>query len=279
MSPRLLCAKRLARCRRPPSSATEYHLRFPASHSSVVCLRAAMDHSVKAMHSHRKVVFSRLLNRHNFENRELEQLYRRYTVKLQQTSTSSVLVLTALLVVSLAGLHVAYARFLTAAAIFYIMVLILFGGSLILMQTGHVKDAHLPALCYGVLALSSGLCIVGLPVHVSDSNTWGAGSWGQRHAAVHGAWEVLFVLFIAYSLLPLQTRIAVCVGVLLPALHTAVALSSANTYQEIAWQQVSSCLHLVISNTHFKDDLEKEKSLSSNVHKNTYAVFKIYILF
>lgn len=210
---------------------------------SVDCQRAAMDHSVKAMHSHRKVVFSRLLNRHNFENRELEQLYRRYTVKLQQTSTSSVLVLTALLALSLAGLHVAYARFLTAAAIFYILILITFGGSLILMQTGHVKDAHLPTLCYGVLVLSSGLCIVGLPVQVSESNTWGAGSWGQEHAAVHGAWEVLFVLFVAYSLLPLKTRIAVCVGILLPALHTIVAISSINSYQETAWQQVSSFLN------------------------------------
>lgn len=202
-----------------------------------------MDHSVKAMHSHRKVVFSRLLNRHNFENRELEQLYRRYTVKLQQTSTSSVLVLTALLAASLAGLHVTYARFLTAAAIFYILVLVTFGGSLILMQTGHVKDAHLPALCYGVLIFSSGLCIVGLPIQVSESNTWGAGSWGQGHAAVHGAWEVLYVLFVAYSLLPLKTRVAVCVGVLLPTLHTAVAIISAKAYQEIAWQQVSRCLH------------------------------------
>lgn len=35
-----------------------------------------MDHSVKAMASHRKVAFSRLVNRHRFENSELECLFR-----------------------------------------------------------------------------------------------------------------------------------------------------------------------------------------------------------
>lgn len=220
-----------------------------------------MDHSVKAMHSHRKVVFSRLLNRHNFENKELEQLYRRYTVKLQQTSTSSVLLLTACLAASLAGLHVASARFLTAAAIFYILVLIMFGGSLVLMQTGHVKDAHLSALCYGVLIISSGLCIVGLPIQVSENSTWGAGSWGQGHAAAHGAWEVLFVLFIAYSLLPLKTRVTVCVGVLLPSVHTAVAITSAACYQEILWQQVSAGFSIFI---HTIFNLAAQRGLAFN---------------
>lgn len=200
---------------------------------------AAMDHSVKAMHSHRKVVFSRLLNRYDFENKELEQLYRRYTVKLQQTSTASVLLLTALLAASLAALHAAYARCVTAAALFYAALAATFAGSLGLVQTGHVADARLPALCYAALVLSGGLCVVGLPVCVAPSDTWGAGSWGQAHAAAHGAWEVLFVLFVAYSLLPLRTRVAVAVGFLLPALHTAVAIGSATGYRDIIWHQVS----------------------------------------
>ncbi|GBL98914.1 hypothetical protein AVEN_165733-1 [Araneus ventricosus] len=198
----------------------------------------AMDHSVKAMNSHRKVVFSRLLNRHNFENGELEQLYRRYTVKLQQTSTSSVLALVASLTASLVALHVAYVKLLSAAALYYLFVCTSFAAALGLLLTGHAKDAHLPAICYTALVLCSGLCLVGLPVSVTDSNTWGASSWGQEHAAVHGVWEVLFVLFVSYSLLPLKTRVAVCVGVLLPILHTAVAVTSATQYQALTWQQV-----------------------------------------
>lgn len=49
---------------------------------------SAMDHSVKAMDSHSKLSIARLLNRHRFENDELERLYRRYTYKLQHSSVS-----------------------------------------------------------------------------------------------------------------------------------------------------------------------------------------------
>lgn len=197
-----------------------------------------MDHSVKAMNSHRKVVFSRLLNRRNFENAELEALYRRYTVKLQQTSTSSVLALVASLSGALLGLHVAYSRFLGAASIYYLLVFLLFVAALGLIQTGHASDGHLPAICYAALALSSGLCVVGLPVSVAESATWGAGAWGQQHPPAKGAWEVVFVLFVSYSLLPLKTRVAVGVGLALPLVHTLVAVTSATQYREITWQQV-----------------------------------------
>lgn len=201
-----------------------------------------MDHSVKAMNSHRKVAFSRLLNRRNFENAELEALYRRYTVKLQQTSTSSVLALVASLAVTLLGLHVAYVQFPSAAAIYYLLVAVLFLVGLGLIQTGHASDGHLPAICYAALALSSGMCIVGLPCQVAESATWGAGSWGQAQPSVHGAWEVVFVLFVSYSLLPLKTRVAVGVGMVLPMLHTIVAVTSATEYAEITWQQVGHFL-------------------------------------
>jgi adenylate cyclase 1 len=61
----------------------------------------AMDHSVKAMSPHRKVAFSRLLNRHRFENDELEALFQRYMFKVQHGSIASYvaifIVLTAIL--------------------------------------------------------------------------------------------------------------------------------------------------------------------------------------
>ncbi|KAG8185400.1 hypothetical protein JTE90_018621 [Oedothorax gibbosus] len=202
-----------------------------------------MDHSVKAMHnSHRKVVFSRLLNRRDFESAELEQLYRRYTLKLQRTTTSSTLALVAALTFSMLSLHVAYVPSVSAAALYYALVGALFSAALVLLQTGHARDAHLPALCYSALVLCSGLCLVGLPAWAADSRTWGAGSWGQPHPAAHGVWEVVFVLFVSYSILPLRTRVAVLVGVALPLLHTGVAVSSASLYGEITWKQVGTFL-------------------------------------
>ena len=64
-----------------------------------------MDHSVKAMSGHRKVRFSRLLlNRHRFENDELEGLFQRYIFKLQHSSISSFVALFIVLTAVLAAI-------------------------------------------------------------------------------------------------------------------------------------------------------------------------------
>jgi len=73
-----------------------------------------MDHSVKAMppasshHPMRALV--RFLNRHRFENDELEGLYQRYVYKLQHSSVTAVVALFAALAIVLAALGFAYAQ-------------------------------------------------------------------------------------------------------------------------------------------------------------------------
>ena len=61
-----------------------------------------MDHSVKAMNSHRKVAFSRLFNRHRFENSELECLFRRYILRVQHASITSAVALFVVLTAAMA---------------------------------------------------------------------------------------------------------------------------------------------------------------------------------
>lgn len=73
-----------------------------------------MDHSVKAMppassrHPMRALV--RFLNRHRFENDELEGLYQRYVYKLQHSSVTAVVALFAALAIVLAALGFTYAQ-------------------------------------------------------------------------------------------------------------------------------------------------------------------------
>jgi len=79
-----------------------------------VAVVEAMDHSVKAMppassrHPMRALV--RFLNRHRFENDELEGLYQRYVFKLQHSSVTAVVAIFAVLVVVLAALAFTYAQ-------------------------------------------------------------------------------------------------------------------------------------------------------------------------
>lgn len=94
-----------------------------------------MDHSVKAMQSHRKIVFSRLFNRHRFENDELESLYQRYIFKLQHSSVASVVALFVLLTAVLANLSFAYAQAPTAQNIYHVVHCLLFAMLLVFLNT------------------------------------------------------------------------------------------------------------------------------------------------
>src|SRR2546425_12126612 len=102
-----------------------------------------MDHSVKAMNSHRKVAFSRLLNRRRFENHELEKLYQRYIFKLQQSSIISVLALFSLLTGTLAGLQFYYAGTITVIGLYCSIQCIAFVGLFVLCHTRMMQeDGH-----------------------------------------------------------------------------------------------------------------------------------------
>lgn len=94
-----------------------------------------MDHSVKAMDSHRKLVFSRLVDRQRFENDELEALYQRYIFKLQHSSVSSVVCLFLLLSALLANLSFVYTRSLTPQNIYHLLHCLLFLFLLVFLST------------------------------------------------------------------------------------------------------------------------------------------------
>ncbi|XP_054709451.1 adenylate cyclase type 1-like [Uloborus diversus] len=180
--------------------------------------------------SHRKVLFSRWLPE-GFKSPELEQLYRRYAVKLQQASTSSVLALAGALALCLGGAHAAARDALSAA--YYLTSSAAFGVALLLLVLGRIRDARLPLLRHAALALCAGLCAAALP-------------FGAGRPAAHGACLVLFVVFVAYGLLPLRTRIAVAVGLALPLLHTAAALAAPQPpYAALLWHQVIHLLFMV----------------------------------
>ena len=95
----------------------------------------AMDHRVKAMASQRRLSLSRLLNRHRFENDELERLYRRYTCKLQHSSVASVVALFVVLTALLANLSLAYAHALSVQNVYHGLHCILFALLLAFLNT------------------------------------------------------------------------------------------------------------------------------------------------
>ncbi|XP_076330017.1 adenylate cyclase type 1-like [Tachypleus tridentatus] len=192
-----------------------------------------MDHSVKTMNSHRKVAFSRLLSGRRFENNELETLYQRYIFKMQQSSIVSVLALFIFLSAVHAVLHFFFIRTPTVANLYFLLHCISFIGLLIFAYMKHLKDSHFLVLCYVILFFLVTLCIITLPVNIGFRSTGGG-----RYSAADGVWEIVFVVFLAHTMLPIKTRLALGIGILLPGTHLGVSAVLVGEFLGLQWQQL-----------------------------------------
>nr|CAD7265051.1 unnamed protein product [Timema shepardi] len=202
-----------------------------------------MDHSVKAMNSHRKLALSRLLNCHRFENDELEFLYQRYIFKLQHSSVVSVVALFVVLTGVLVNLSLVYAQAPTAQNVYHTVHCLVFVLLLAFLNTRLMHDSYLLWVCYCILAMCGVFCALALPL----------GATGllleTRRVSAEGVWEIVFVVFLAYSMMPLKMWVAVMFGVGLPIVHVTVAVVFAHDFPHLHWQQlVANVIILVCMN-------------------------------
>ena len=204
-----------------------------------------MDHSVKAMTPHRKVAFSRLCHRHRFENDELESLYRRYSLKLQQASVGAASALLLALTLILAALHVTYAQQAAPAPILLLALAVILAALLVLLNTRLMRHTYILPTCYLLLVIGGALVGVVMPLH----NTWGWLGWQHVPNPGQGMWHVVFVSFVVYALMPVTTPIAVLYGLALIALQSTLALTIATPFSNVYWQQVSLQLLLFLYET------------------------------
>ncbi|XP_060529634.1 Ca(2+)/calmodulin-responsive adenylate cyclase-like isoform X1 [Cylas formicarius] len=188
-----------------------------------------MDHSVKAMTSPR--VLARAFNPHRFENDELEQLYQRYICKLQHSSVAAVVALFVVLTFLLANLSLVYSQAATTQNVYHTAHCILFALLLGFLHTRFMQDAYLLWVCYVVLFFLATFCALALPLYPASSHT---------RVAAEGTWQVVFVLFLAYAMMPLKSWIAAVFGLLLCAAHLSVATIFATDFPHLKWQQFSA---------------------------------------
>ncbi|KAM7346991.1 adenylate cyclase rutabaga isoform 1-T1 [Cochliomyia hominivorax] len=174
-----------------------------------------MDHAVKATRG-------RPWNTLRFENDELECLYQRYTLKLQRFSVLGVVALVVVLCGVMAALSLAYNNAPTFHNVFNSFVCLLFAIILILLQCRVIKDHHLPCLCYGILLFTAAICIVSMPtlgsVFPVDTKE------DESEVMAEGVWQIVFVVFLAYAMMPLQIWEAVCFGIILPLVHISLTV-------------------------------------------------------
>lgn len=197
-----------------------------------------MDHSVKAMNTSRSFSFSRIFNRHRFENDELECLYQRYVFKLQHSSVASVIILFIILTSLLANLSFFYAQGPSSQNVYHIVHCLLFVILLIFLNTKYMHDSYLLWICYTILFFCATFCIVSLPVGSSAPSENVILKIETRRVIVEGVWQIIFVIFLAYTMMPVKILVALTFGVTLPLVHLVTSIIFAQEFPHMIWQQV-----------------------------------------
>ncbi|GAB0099365.1 Adenylate cyclase [Sergentomyia squamirostris] len=168
-----------------------------------------MDHAVKATRG-------RPWNKLRFENDELECLYQRYTLKLQRFSVMGVVALVVMLCGVMAALSLGYTQTPTVHNVFNSMLCLVFSIVLALLQFRIIRDSHLPYLCYSLLFFTAAFCFISMPTvgNIFPVDT--------KEVMAEGVWQIVFVTFLAYAMMPLQIWEAVIFGIILPTIHVGL---------------------------------------------------------
>lgn len=160
-----------------------------------------------------------------FSDRTLENLYRRYFLKVDQSSQSNMQLLTIAVCLLLVIFFYVNGLISPIRGIVLGVVILLFIIMEILLYYVHLDYLTLQIFSHvSVLLLFVVVCIVSLepkPRDVSD-----------------GLWVTVFFVYMIYSGIPVSMTVALISGILLPTFHLAVC-SNINSHQTGETEQVS----------------------------------------
>uniref|UniRef100_A0A671E374 Adenylate cyclase type 5 n=1 Tax=Rhinolophus ferrumequinum TaxID=59479 RepID=A0A671E374_RHIFE len=146
-----------------------------------------------------------------FPSDKLERLYQRYFFRLNQSSLTMLMAVLVLVCLVMLAFHAAR----PPLQLSYLVVLAAAVGVILVMAVLCNRAAfhqdHMGLACYALIAVVLAVQVVGLLLP-------------QPRSASEGIWWTVFFIYTIYTLLPVRMRAAVLSGVLLSALHLAIAL-------------------------------------------------------
>lgn len=163
-----------------------------------------------------------------FPSDKLERLYQRYFFRLNQSSLTMLMAVLVLVCLVMLAFHAARPPLqlpylvVLAAAVGVILVMA------VLCNRAAFHQDHMGLACYALIAVVLVVQVVGLLLP-------------QPRSASEGIWWTVFFIYTIYTLLPVRMRAAVLSGVLLSALHLAIALRT-NAQDQFLLKQVGAHL-------------------------------------
>ncbi|XP_057208305.1 adenylate cyclase type 1 isoform X2 [Triplophysa rosa] len=190
----------------------------------------------------RKTRFLAVTCEDEFDCKELETLFQKYNLKLEQTAT-----LKALAILILAASALALVELLSAGSRFTVskgshpVHCVIFTSLFIVTNVKYLQVTQLQQIARLALLFSFTFALLCCPFplalgHSAPQGTQGAqGPDAPSTTPEQGVWQLMLVTFVAYSLLPVRTLLAVLFAILVAASHFIVTATSVTARKPHVW--------------------------------------------
>ncbi|XP_078274624.1 adenylate cyclase type 1-like isoform X2 [Rhinoraja longicauda] len=165
-----------------------------------------------------------------FDCKELESLFQNYNLKLEQTATLKALAVFIIMTATLAMVELMSGPSLTISKGSHPVHCIIFVSLFIVTNVKYLQVTQLQQIVKLTLlfafTFSFLCCPFSLGTHGLEPPT----------SPEHGMWQLMLVTFVAYSLMPVRTLLAIVFGLMVAVSHIIVTATSVTTRRQRLWR-------------------------------------------
>ncbi|XP_062408532.1 adenylate cyclase type 1-like [Sardina pilchardus] len=165
-----------------------------------------------------------------FDCKELESLFHNYNLKLEQTSTLKALAVLIIMALTLAVVELLSGPNLTISKGSHPVHCIIFISLFIVTNVKYLQVTQLQQIVNLTLLFSFTFSFLSCPFPHSTVGM------EPPTAPEQGMWQLMLVTFVAYSLLPVRTLLAIIFGVMVAICHIIVTATSVTVKRQKLWR-------------------------------------------
>ncbi|KAJ8367413.1 hypothetical protein AAFF_G00317930, partial [Aldrovandia affinis] len=165
-----------------------------------------------------------------FDCKELESLFQTYNLKLEQTSTLKALAALIVMASTLALVELMSGPSLTISKGSHPVHCIIFVSLFIVTNVKYLQVTQLQQIVKLTLLFGFTFSFLCCPFSL--------GAYGMEPptSPEQGMWQLMLVIFVAYSLLPVRTLLAVLFGIMVAVSHVIVTATSVTAKRQRLWR-------------------------------------------
>ncbi|XP_048419005.2 adenylate cyclase type 1-like isoform X2 [Stegostoma tigrinum] len=165
-----------------------------------------------------------------FDCKELESLFQNYNLKLEQTATLKALAILIIMTATLAIVELLSGPRLTISKGSHPVHCIIFVSLFIVTNVKYLQVTQLQQIVKLSLLFSFTFSFLCCPFSL------GAYGWETPTSPESGMWQLMLVTFVAYSLLPVRTLLAILFGLTVAVCHIIVTATSVSSSKQRLWR-------------------------------------------